>query len=370
MEIKCLTYPAEECDLDSAGDWTPGSPIVIPNLENRTEIRLRYRCEWKSFPNVLFETYPCLKGVEIKCHIESLSPDDLQYAKDLIRLNLQENSISRVRSNTFVHLAKATTLSLDLNGINELEENAFNGMAELKYLGLSYNSLTSLKRNTFAGAPKLQMIFLYENELTSIEEGTFDLPELETLNLWTNKLSTLPNNLFQNAGKLTFLKMLSNKFEEIPPAVFSTSITEFNLDGNPLTGFKIADLAKINNLQTVSLWNTEMTLPATADKTIDAHDSKLTRIDLGGKNLTDNVLEHLSVFGRLERIKLTSNSIVVSRINGILDVESKFPNIDKLELIGKQLECDWLKTSLPSLSVEEGSSWAMDKHKCSVSSFS
>lgn len=251
FEIECKPPSDEQCFILRSGNWTAGAPIVVHNLGNKTDFRLFVDCKWKSFPSVLFERYPFLTRAYIWCDIEPLSSEDFKDASNLEILNLYSNRFSRIRSNTFAYLTKVTSLSLEYNAIDELDERAFSGMAEQIDLRLPSNKLTSLKRNTFAGAPKLREILLHWNRISSIEEGTFELPELVTLNLRNNKLTGLPDNLFQNAVKLSNLNLASNYFDGIPPALFSTSITEVNLDRNPLIAFKLADLAKMKNSEAV-----------------------------------------------------------------------------------------------------------------------
>lgn len=352
----CLNDRLGICDLESPSDWTKGVPIEILNLKDRTAVKMRKNCHLKSFPSDLFDQYPFLTEAEFDCDIESLARSDFASATNLTLLKMRRNNFRRIEGRTFELLSNMNTLLLESNGLQELEEFAFAGMPLLSKLVLADNALTSLKVNNFAGINLLEELYLGNNNISQIEAGAFDLTHLEILDLENNKLTTLPGLLFQHTRWLKELILEENSFNDIPPAVYmlSTSLIELNIDRNKLSEFRLESLMRFTNLKIASILSNDITLPDYLLGSKIAVNSKLSQIYLLGRDLSEKVLKHLSVFRNLEEIRIGAHDpIWIERLEGIRDIREMFPKLKELVFLTSISQCGWLRSHFYFAKVEE-----------------
>ena len=106
-------------------------------------------------------------------------------------LDLSNNDITALESNTFVDFTSLTTLNLSNNKINEIALGWFKNLPLLSTLNLSNNKLTQLRTGVFNGLSLLTSLDLMSNMIAikSIDNLPFiDLIKLTSLNLSNNKL--------------------------------------------------------------------------------------------------------------------------------------------------------------------------------------
>ena len=82
---------------------------------------------------------------------------------NLLELNLWNNQLRRIHSETFIGLPNLKILSLSFNQIEVLHPNAFEGLSNLKELRLNNNCLGEIERTCFEPLISIEVIELYEN---------------------------------------------------------------------------------------------------------------------------------------------------------------------------------------------------------------
>ena len=74
-------------------------------------------------------------------------PDNIP--NDTTNLDLQNNHITTLKANSFLHLDMCTRIDLSINVVSTIEEWAFNGLIILQRLYLNKNDLTHLNASIF-----------------------------------------------------------------------------------------------------------------------------------------------------------------------------------------------------------------------------
>ena len=141
-------------------------------------------------------------------------------------------------------------------------EAAFANMSSLTRLALRDNNLTEVPANLYSNLESLELLYLYNNQISSIDVAAFaELPKLTTLRLYNNNISELALGVFDglNASEID---LSGNNLDTLPLNLLAnhsdpSSITTFNIDGNPLTtddgnpafdvnGWEITDTSWVN----------------------------------------------------------------------------------------------------------------------------
>ena len=140
---------------------------------------------------------------------------------DVVRVNIDWNSITRIPANIFSQLRRCEELDLDENKINQIEAGAFNGLNRIKVIYLYNNKLTELNSRTFQGAESVKTLSLLGNQITTIAGDTFvNLRNLTHLSLYNNSLKTLSPQIFRGLDSLVLLSLSYNDLTVLPANVF------------------------------------------------------------------------------------------------------------------------------------------------------
>jgi Leucine-rich repeat (LRR) protein len=113
--------------------------------------------------------------------------------KSLINLRLNNNSLTRIRNQTFIRLEKLSSLDLSSNKLNFIDIDAFVRLENLTELFLVDNMLKTLKASFFKSTKKLSIVKICRNKLTSIGFST----SFNNLDLGSNRLQFLKNNFLK-----------------------------------------------------------------------------------------------------------------------------------------------------------------------------
>ncbi|XP_078418983.1 CD180 antigen [Cetorhinus maximus] len=213
-----------------------------------------------------------LKGQNVLNEVESLIDDySFQALKNLVQLNLEDNSIAGIRAHTFSGLTSLKYLSLynclvDLKTINnktfmslaesplvslnltktkisKLQHGAFSwfknlknvdiglnsiaqtltgeeflGLSEIKEIYLSYNSKLILTSSSFVHVPSMKILMLSKSNIASLsfQPSPFDpLQNLSVLDLSNNNLANLDKDVFRELRQLQVLKLQHNNLARL-----------------------------------------------------------------------------------------------------------------------------------------------------------
>lgn len=165
-------------------------------------------------PNLIFQKFEQLRvfdGSSIDLHnITALS---FNGAANLIIILLQNNQLTAINDNSFVHTKNLKTLDLSNNKIKKISVNAFTALANLEELSLSSNNIKTLDGVVFRPLKLLRWIWLDRNHLSVIPTNSF-LPKmnenLHGIYLNNNQISKISPIVFDRLPSLRFLMLNGN----------------------------------------------------------------------------------------------------------------------------------------------------------------
>uniref|UniRef100_A0A3P9J846 Ig-like domain-containing protein n=1 Tax=Oryzias latipes TaxID=8090 RepID=A0A3P9J846_ORYLA len=151
-------------------------------------------------------------------------------------LNLQENSIQVIKSDTFKHLRHLEILQLSKNHIRQIEVGAFNGLPNLNTLELFDNRLTVVPSQAFEYLSKLRELWLRNNPIETLGAFAFHrVPSLRRLDLGElRKLDFISEAAFEGLVNLRFLNLGMCGLKDIPNLTPLVKLEELELSGNQL----------------------------------------------------------------------------------------------------------------------------------------
>uniref|UniRef100_A0A8C3NBF4 Uncharacterized protein n=1 Tax=Geospiza parvula TaxID=87175 RepID=A0A8C3NBF4_GEOPR len=158
----------------------------------------------------------CTPEETILCNRAGLKTLPGEIAPSTISLNLSNNYLRILNTNTFRNLTFLHSLWLDGNNLTFLTPGTFHALSRLQELHLSRNSrLTYLHANTFRGLLNLISLdlnlYLNNNQISSISNSAFlYLNKLHFLHLSRNNLSSLPVGLFSSLPRLRYVFLSHN----------------------------------------------------------------------------------------------------------------------------------------------------------------
>uniref|UniRef100_A0A8C5U849 Nyctalopin n=1 Tax=Malurus cyaneus samueli TaxID=2593467 RepID=A0A8C5U849_9PASS len=150
----------------------------------------------------------------ILCNRAGLKTLPGEIAASTIALNLSNNYLRTLNTNTFRNLTFLHSLWLDGNNLTFVTPGTFHALGRLQELHLSRNSrLTYLHANTFRGLLNLISLDLSHCNIFEIHPLLFShLPSLERLDLASNNMRYVPQ-AFRNLSSLTELSLEGNHIE-------------------------------------------------------------------------------------------------------------------------------------------------------------
>jgi Leucine-rich repeat (LRR) protein len=132
-------------------------------------------------------------------------------------LELSENHLSEISSDTFAGLTSLQKMWLNNNRLSEIPPSTFSKLTTLEELNLSENQISKVPPNIFSGLTYLEELNLSENHLSEIPPGIFlGLASLQRLWLDNNNLSEIPPGTFVGLTSLEVLGLDYNHLSEIP----------------------------------------------------------------------------------------------------------------------------------------------------------
>ncbi|XP_009958146.1 PREDICTED: leucine-rich repeat-containing protein 4B-like, partial [Leptosomus discolor] len=169
-------------------------------------------------------------------------------------LNLQENHIQVIRTDTFKHLRHLEILQLSRNLVRKVEVGAFNGLPNLNTLELFDNRLTTVPTQAFEYLSKLRELWLRNNPIESIPSYAFNrVPSLRRLDLGELKrLEYISEAAFEGLVNLRYLNLGMCNLKEIPNLTALVRLEELELSGNRLGRVRPGSFQGLGSLR--KLW--------------------------------------------------------------------------------------------------------------------
>ncbi|XP_067101057.1 leucine-rich repeat-containing protein 4B isoform X1 [Osmerus mordax] len=182
---------------------------------------------------------PCTcsnQASRVICTRKSLDGVPESISENTRYLNLQENTIQVIKSETFKHLRHLEILQLSKNHIRQIEVGAFNGLPNLNTLELFDNRLTVVPSQAFEYLSKLRELWLRNNPIETLPAFAFNrVPSLRRLDLGElRKLDYISEAAFEGLVNLRFLNLGMCGLKDIPNLTPLVRLEELELSGNQL----------------------------------------------------------------------------------------------------------------------------------------
>ncbi|XP_012719166.2 amphoterin-induced protein 1 [Fundulus heteroclitus] len=168
-----------------------------------------------------YQTLCVCAGNIISCSKVNLTDVTVDLPEYTAVLDLSFNSIKELRAAwTIKDLKSLEKMLLNNNGLTFLSSEAFVHVPQLRYLDLSYNGLKLLDEFIFEPLEHLEVLLLFKNRISQIDRTAFStMGALQKLYLSHNQISRLPLEVLKERSKQDSFKLLdvsSNKIKVLP----------------------------------------------------------------------------------------------------------------------------------------------------------
>ncbi|KAM4651047.1 leucine-rich repeat-containing protein 4B isoform 1-T2 [Discoglossus pictus] len=221
-------------------------------------------------------------------------------------LNLQENLIQVIKTDTFKHLRHLEILQLSKNLIRKIEVGAFNGLPNLSTLELFDNRLTTVPTQAFEYLSKLRELWLRNNPIESIPSYAFNrVPSLRRLDLGElKKLEYISEAAFEGLVNLRYLNLGMCNLKDIPNLTALVRLEELELSGNRLEMIRPGSFQGLTSLRKLWLMHAHV---AIIERNAFDDLKSLEELNLSHNNLMSLPHDLFTPLHRLERVHLNHN---------------------------------------------------------------
>ncbi|KAI7803782.1 leucine-rich repeat-containing protein 4B [Triplophysa rosa] len=221
-------------------------------------------------------------------------------------LNLQENSIQVIKSDTFKHLQHLEILQLSKNQIRQIEVGAFNGLPNLNTLELFDNRLTLVPSQAFEYLSKLRELWLRNNPIETLPAYAFHrVTSLRRLDLGElKKLDYISDAAFVGLIHLRYLNLGMCGLKDIPNLTPLERLEELELSGNRLEIIRPGSFQGLNALRKLWLMHSQMSV---IERNAFDDLKNLEELNLSHNSLHSLPHDLFTPLQKLERVHLNHN---------------------------------------------------------------
>ncbi|KAJ8251054.1 hypothetical protein GJAV_G00216730 [Gymnothorax javanicus] len=221
-------------------------------------------------------------------------------------LNLQENSIQVIKSDTFKHLRHLEILQLSKNHIRQIEVGAFNGLPNLNTLELFDNRLTLVPSQAFEYLSKLRELWLRNNPIETLPGYAFHrVPSLRRLDLGElKKLDYISDAAFVGLINLRYLNLGMCGLKDIPNLTALVRLEELELSGNQLKIIRPGSFQGLVSLRKLWLMHSQV---AVIERNAFDDLKNLEELNLSHNSLHSLPHDLFTPLHQLERVHLNHN---------------------------------------------------------------
>uniref|UniRef100_A0A8C2WKA2 Leucine rich repeat containing 4B n=1 Tax=Cyclopterus lumpus TaxID=8103 RepID=A0A8C2WKA2_CYCLU len=221
-------------------------------------------------------------------------------------LNLQENSIQVIKSDTFKHLRHLEILQLSKNHIRQIEVGAFNGLPNLNTLELFDNRLTLVPSHAFEYLSKLRELWLRNNPIETLPGYAFHrVPSLRRLDLGElKKLDFISDAAFVGLINLRYLNLGMCGLKDIPKLTALVRLEELELSGNKLEIIRPGSFQGLVSLRKLWLMHSQVSV---IERNAFDDLKSLEELNLSHNSLHSLPHDLFTPLHQLERVHLNHN---------------------------------------------------------------
>ncbi|WAR11558.1 TLR4-like protein [Mya arenaria] len=294
----------------------------------------------------------------VNCEGKQLTAIPDTIPQTAVKLYLDNNKITTVKSYQLAYLPKLVLLRLDRNFISTIEPFAFGNLTYLKDLDLRENKITQLKKNALSGMPALEKLYLMTCKIQEIETDAMDGCEsLTDLYLQSNHLTVIPAfgklkhlrslimegnlvvnatfpDVFQESKSFRRIVLSNNNIQKLDNDTFlaleNRTMSSILLSRNKITKADSGVFQPINRIQSLKLGTNPIDdidlqeiIKSIRGKPVTALD--LSNLKLGGilLNKTFSLLKNTSI----QALNLKHNSIK-TLVDNVFDGLNKLVDLD------------------------------------------
>ncbi|XP_038153275.1 leucine-rich repeat-containing protein 4B [Cyprinodon tularosa] len=221
-------------------------------------------------------------------------------------LNLQENSIQVIKSDTFKQLRHLEILQLSKNQIRQIEIGAFNGLPNLNTLELFDNRLTLVPTQAFDYLSKLRELWLRNNPIETLPSYAFNrVPSLRRLDLGElKKLEYISDAAFVGLVNLRYLNLGMCGLKDIPKLTPLVRLEELELSGNRLEIIRPGSFQGLVSLKKLWLMHSQVSV---IERNAFDDLKNLEELNLSHNSLHSLPHDLFTPLHQLERVHLNHN---------------------------------------------------------------
>ncbi|XP_031414272.1 leucine-rich repeat-containing protein 4B [Clupea harengus] len=221
-------------------------------------------------------------------------------------LNLQENSIKVIKSETFKNLRHLEILQLSKNQISQIEVGAFNGLPNLNTLELFDNKLTQVPSAAFEYLSKLRELWLRNNPIETLPAYVFNrVPSLRRLDLGElKKLEHISEAAFVGLDNLRYLNLGMCGLKDIPNLTPLGRLEELELSGNRLEIIRPGSFQGLVSVRKLWLMHSQMSV---IERNAFDDLKNLEELNLSHNSLHSLPHDLFTPLPKLERVHLNHN---------------------------------------------------------------
>lgn len=285
-------------------------------------------------------------------------------------IKLGQNTITRIKQNSFSGYTRLTQLDISNNLISVLDPLAFHTVSSLQTLLINFNQITQIGATAFSSLRKLIVLQLQGNIINSIHQNAFnDLVGIRELNLAGNRLTNLPDGVFAAMSAMQMLFLQENQLVLSANSQFLRGLRglqDIDLDGNRFSAIpRLDDLSRLTALDmtdshvTIISNNTFQNTATLRDVVLSGNIistieplafnglGNAVELDLSNNAIADIPFGALSPLRNLETLLLQSNLMTVLRSEHFVHLAS----LRTLNIEGNQIKRLPLMASLHSLTL-------------------
>lgn len=264
-----------------------------------------------SSPSATSQSCPTLctcsnQASRVICTRQSLDQVPESISVNTRYLNLQENSIQIIKSDTFKHLRHLEILQLSKNQIRQIEVGAFNGLPNLNTLELFDNRLTLVPSHAFEYLSKLRELWLRNNPIETLPAHAFHrVPSLRRLDLGElKKLAFISDAAFVGLVNLRYLNLGMCGLKDIPKLTALVRLEELELSGNRLEIIRPGSFIGLISLRKLWLMHSQVSV---IERNAFDDLKNLEELNLSHNSLHSLPHDLFTPLHQLERVHLNHN---------------------------------------------------------------
>ena len=172
----------------------------------------------------------------VGCSNIGLMAIPLNLSPTLTSLDVSENELSAIGTQTLSAFHNLVELKMKNNEISMIVDGAFSSNQALRYVDFNGNLLSRIHQGTLVGIQKVIHIDLSNNNLDNVDGAFAGMSELSRLDLSNNAITEITQFTFRDLVNLRYLLLAGNKIADINRRSFRslTKLMYLVLKANPI----------------------------------------------------------------------------------------------------------------------------------------